>query len=244
LATVSKRIWTGFFPAISIGAATNRDLFFSSYLQTYLERDVRDLSQVGDRRAFVRFVQACAARTARMLNLSDLARDVDVSVNTAKTWLSVLEASYQVVLLHPYHTNVTKRLVKTPKLYFLDTGLCAYLTEWTSPETLMSGAMSGSLFETYVFAEMLKSYWHRVRRPNLYYYRDKDGNEVDFVFEQDQILYPVEVKLSATPRREWGRVFSVLSRLGKPVGEGAVICLCSEAIPLDTHVMALPVGVI
>ncbi len=244
LATTSKRILTGFFPALTAGVVRDRDLFYSSYLQTYIERDVRDLSQVGNQRAFLRFVRACAARTAQMLNLSELARDVDVTVPTAKAWLSILEANYQVALVHPYHSNVTKRLVKRPKLYFLDTGLCAYLTEWTSPETLLAGAMSGSLFETYVFTELLKSYWHRMRRPNLYYYRDKDQNEIDFVFEQDQTLYPVEAKLSGTPRREWVRPFTALQRLGKNVGEGAVVCMCKEPMPLDEHVMAVPANLL
>jgi len=145
---VFKRIWMGSFPALHAGAVRNRDLFYSSYLQTYLQRDVTDLTQVGDQQAFLRFVKAAAARTGQMLNLSELARDVDVTVKTAKSWLSILIASFQVVLVQPYHTNVTKRLIKTPKLYFLDTGLCAYLTEWSSPETLAAGAMSGALFET------------------------------------------------------------------------------------------------
>lgn len=241
---VSETIWMGSFPALRAGPVRDRDLFYSSYLQTYLERDVRDLTQVGNQQVFFRFVKACAARTGQMLNLSELARDVDVSVKTAKAWLSILIASFQVALVQPYHTNVTKRLVKTPKLYFLDTGLCAYLTEWSSPETLASGAMSGAMFETHVFSELLKSWWHRMRTPNLYYYRDKDGREIDFVFEQDRTLFPIEVKRSATPRRDWVRTFSALERLGKTVGEGGVICLCEEPAPLSRGTTAIPVGLI
>ena len=123
-----------------------------------------------------------------MLNLSDLARDADVSVNTAKNWLSILQASFQLELLQPYRTNVTKRLIKRPKLYFLDTGLGAYLTEWSSPETLEAGAMSGALFETYVVSEILKSWWHKGRRPQIFYYRDKDGKEIDLLFIADQTV--------------------------------------------------------
>jgi hypothetical protein len=242
LDAVYKRIWQGSFPALHAGGIRDRDLFYRSYLQTYLQRDVHDLTQVGNQAAFVRFIKACAARTAQMLNLAELARDVDVSVKTAKAWLSILEASFQVALVQPYYNNVTKRLVKTPKLYFLDTGFCAYLSEWTSPETLAAGAMSGAILETHVFAELLKSWWHRLRAPNLYYYRDKDGKEIDFLFEQDQTLFPVEVKRSATPSREWSRTFSVLERFGKPVGDGAIICLCRESIPLGKNVMAFPVG--
>ena len=133
----------GGFPALAVGDVPDHDLFYGSYVQTYLQRDVRDLAQVGDQSAFLRFLRACAARTAQLLNLSDLARDADVSVNTAKAWLSILEGSFQVMRLPPYHTNITSRLVKAPKLYFLDTGLCAYLTGWSSPETLEAGAMSG-----------------------------------------------------------------------------------------------------
>lgn len=244
LDVIYEQIWRGAFPALATGAVKDRDLFYSSYLQTYLQRDVRELSQVGDQYAFLRFVKACAARTAQMLNLSELARDVGITVMTAKAWLSILVAGYQVVLLPPYHSNLSKRLVKMPKMYFLDTGLCSYLTEWSSPETLAAGAMSGAIFETYVFAEILKSWWHRLKEPNLYFYRDKDGVEIDLLCELDQILYPIEVKRAATPAREWARPFSTLNRFGAQVGDGAVICLCGESIPLTAAVTAIPVGVI
>ena len=239
---VFAEIWKGAFPGLVAGPVRDRDLFYSSYVQTYLQRDVRDLAQVGDEQAFLSFLRACAARTGQMLNLSELARDVDVTVNTAKHWLSILRASFQVYLLPPYHSNITKRLVKTPKLYFLDTGLCAYLTEWSSPQTLAAGAMRGAIFETYVFGEILKSWWHRIRMPQLYYYRDKDGREIDFVFLQDQTLYPVEAKLGAAPKQEWAKSFRVLDRLGLPRGHGAVVCLCREPLPLTREATAVPVG--
>src|SRR5436309_8783649 len=171
------------------------------------------LAQVGNEASFLRFLRACAARTGQILNLTDLARDADVAVNTAKAWLSVLQASFQVLLLQPYHRNVTKRLLKTPKLYFLDTGLCAYLTEWSSPETLESGAMSGAVLETYVVTEVLKSWWNRGKQPPLYFYRDKDGREIDLVLIQDGTAYPMEVKKSASPRGEWTQPFATLDRL-------------------------------
>lgn len=237
-------MWTGGFPGLVAGPIHDRDLFYSSYLQTYLQRDVRALSQVGNEMAFVRFLKACAARTAQMLNLSDLARDADVSVNTAKGWLSILQASFQLELLQPYHANVTKRLVKRPKLYFLDTGLCAYLTEWSSPETLEAGALSGALFETYVVSEILKSWWHKGRRPQIFYYRDKDGKEIDLLFLSDQTVYPVQIKKSASPRKAWLQSFASLERLDRPVGEGAVVCLCDQLVPMDRRVSAVPVGMI
>ena len=244
LSRVYKDIWLGSLPALIAGPARNRDLFYSSYLQTYLQRDLKDLAQVGSEAAFLRFLKACAARTAQMLNLSDLARDADISVNTAKSWLGILQASFQVHLLHPYHANITKRLVKRPKLYFLDTGLCAYLTEWSSPETLEAGAMSGPILETYVFAEILKSWWHRGQVPRIYYYRDRDGREIDFLFEQDRRLYPVEVKKAATAKREWADGFAALKRMFENVGDGGVVCLCREPIPLGSGIGAIPVGLL
>lgn len=244
LKQVYEAIWTGAFPGLVAGPVKNRDLFYSSYVQTYLQRDVRDLAHVGSEAAFLRFIKACAARTGQLLNYSDLARDADVSVNTAKSWLSILQTSFQVVLLQPFHSNLTKRLVKRPKLYFLDTGLCAYLTEWTSPATLEAGAMSGAILETFVFGELLKSWWHRGLQPRLYYYRDKDGNEIDFVFVQDKKTFPVEVKKSAAPGPESIRAFESLQRTGVPLGGGAVVCLCKEWLPLKPRIDMVPIGML
>ncbi len=241
---VFQTLWSGSFPALVAGPVADWSLFYSSYLQTYLQRDVRDLAQVGSQEAFLRFLRASAARTGQLLNLSELARDVDVSMTTAKSWLSILEASFQVSLLRPYHSNVTKRLVKTPKLYFLDTGLAAYLTEWSSPATLAAGAMAGAMLETFCYGEILKSYWHRLETPRLYYYRDRDGKEVDFLFVQDGTFYPVEVKLAATPRRGWAEPMAALRRFPERTGPGAVLCLCPEPVPLTREVTALPVAVL
>jgi hypothetical protein len=243
-AEVFRDIWLGAFPGLVAGPVKDRDLFYSSYLQTYLQRDVRDLTHVASESAFLRFLKATAARTGQLLNVTELARDVDVSVNTAKSWLSVLEASFQVFLLPPYHTNLTKRLVKTPKLYFLDTGLCAYLTEWSSPETLAAGAMAGPMLETYVLAELLKSWWHRMQSPQIYHYRDKDGREIDFLLVRDGTLHPLEVKRSATPQRSWVGTMASLKKRQLPVGEGGVVCLCPEYLPLAEGVYAVPVGLI
>lgn len=244
LKSVYHDIWLGAFPSLTAGPVRNRDLFYSSYLQTYLQRDVKDLAQVGNDMAFVRFLRACAARTGQLLNLTAVARDADVAVNTAKNWLSILQASFQIFLLQPYFANTTKRLVKSPKLYFLDTGLAAYLTEWSSPETLEAGAMSGAILETYVLTELIKSWWHRGKMPQIYYYRDRDGQEVDFLFSQDQTVYPVEVKKTASPKREMAQPFTVLGRLKQPIGQGAVVCLCPQIVPLTSNIDAVPVGVL
>ena len=239
-----RLIWRGALPAIALNAAVERDLFFGSYVQTYLQRDVRDLARVGDELAFLRFLRAAAARTGQLLNLVDLARDADVAPNTAKSWLSILQTAEIVYLLEPYHTNVTQRLVKTPKLYFLDAGLAAYLTEWASPETLEVGAMGGPILETWIVAELLKSYWHAGRRPPFYYYRDKDQREIDLLLTQDGIAYPLEIKKTASPSREDVRHFAALQRLGLPVGPGGVICLAERSLPLTATALSIPAWVV
>jgi hypothetical protein len=235
-------IWRGSFPAIALSDDMDRNLFYSSYAQTYLQRDVRDLARVGDEMAFLRFLRASAARSGQLLNLAELARDSDIAPNTAKSWLSILQASGLVYLLEPYHNNVTKRLIKTPKLYFLDTGLCAWLTEWSSPETLEAGAMSGAILETWIMGEILKSWWHNGRREPFYYYRDKDRKEIDLLIEQDGVIYPLEFKKSASPDRHAVRHFSVLDSLKLPVGHGGVICLAGQSLPLTTTTTTIPVS--
>ena len=240
LSDLYRLIWRGAFPALALDPDMDRGLFMDSYVQTYLQRDVRDLARVGDEMAFLRFVRAAAARTGQMLNLAELARDADVAPNTAKTWLSILDVSGLVYLLEPYITNVTKRLVRTPKLYFLDTGLCAYLTEWSSPETLQAGAMSGAILETWVVAELLKSYWHAGRQAPFYYYRDKDRKEVDLLIVRDGTIYPLEIKKTASPTRETARHFEALKRLNMQTGAGGVICLVEQLLPLSSSVHAIP----
>lgn len=238
------RIWRGALPAMALNDLVDRDLFYSSYVQTYLQRDVRALAKVGDELAFLRFLRAAAARTGQLLNLTDLARDADVVPNTAKSWLSILLTSEIVYLLEPYHSNLSQRLVKAPKLYFLDTGLAAYLTEWASPETLEAGALSGPILETWIVAELLKSYWHNGRRPPFYFYRDKDHREIDLLLIQDGITYPLEIKKTASPGREDVRHFAALERLGMSIGPGGVICLAEQWLPLTASAQSIPAWVI
>jgi predicted AAA+ superfamily ATPase len=213
-------------------------------VQTYLQRDIRDLARVGDEMAFLRFLRAAAARSGQLLNMADLARDADVAPNTIRSWLSILQASGIVYLLEPYHTNVTKRLVKTPKLYFLDTGLCAYLTEWSSPETLEAGAMSGAVLETWIMVEILKSWWHNGLRSPFYYYRDKDQKEVDLLIVRDGKVYPLEFKKTASPGADAIRHFQALEKLNMPVGPGGVICLASQSLPLTSNTASIPVSAV
>jgi hypothetical protein len=235
-------IWRGSFPALTLSKDMDRDLFFGSYVQTYLQRDVRDLSQVGDEMAFLRFLRASAARTGQILNMAELARDADVAPNTAKRWLSILQSSGLVYLLEPWFTNVTKRIIKTPKLYFLDTGLAAYLTEWSSPATLEAGAMAGAALETWVVGELLKSWWHNGLRAPFHYFRDKEQREIDLLIVQNGVAHPVEIKKTASPDRNAIRHFTVLEKLGLAVGPGAVISLVRQPLPLTETVWTLPAG--
>lgn len=237
-------IWRGSFPAVASSEDVDRDLFYSSYVQTYLQRDLRDLARVGDELAFLRFFRAAAARSSQLLNMAELARDADIAPNTAKSWLSILQASGIIYLLEPYHTNVTKRLVKAPKLYFLDTGLCSWLTEWSSPETLEAGAMSGPILETWIMSEILKSWFHNGRRASFYFYRDKDQKEVDLLIIKDGTLYPMEFKKSASPNKEDVRHFRILEKLKMPVGPGGLLCLAPQSLPLTASIQSIPVSAI
>ncbi|MBS0627175.1 MAG: DUF4143 domain-containing protein, partial [Verrucomicrobia bacterium] len=242
LMDVYRDIWRGFFPKLWTDSHISRDIFYSSYIQTYLQRDVRDLTKIGDLTTFGRFLKVVAARTGQLLNYADVARDVDIDQKTVKSWISILETSGLIYLLQPYHNNLTKRLIKTPKLYFLDTGLCCYLTGWSSPETLESGSMSGAILETYLFTEILKTYWFNGKKEHFYFYRDKDQKEIDFLIEQDQIIYPIEYKKTATPSLNAAKNFPVLANLKIQVGHGCVLCFKEKEVALSEKVTAIPIG--
>lgn len=234
-------IWRGCFPAIATDDEMDRDLFYSSYVQTYLQRDVKSLVNVGDEMAFMKFLRGAAARTGQLLNVAELGRDAGVTHNTAKKWLSVLETSGLVYLLEPYHSNLIKRMVKTPKLYFMDTGLAAYLTQWTSPETLEAGAASGAFFETWAMTEIIKSYWHHGKKTPFYFYRDNDQREVDLLIVQDGRVFPVEIKKTATPGKNDIRHFESLKRLNMPIDQGAIVCLTDTTLPITDTITAIHV---
>jgi predicted AAA+ superfamily ATPase len=244
LSGLYRRIWHGAFPMLNSHPEIDRNFFYESYISTYLERDVRELSQVGDMQRFFRFLRAAAARTGQLLNYSDLARDADISVPTAKNWLSILLSSGLTYLLEPYYSNRTKRLTQTPKLYFLDTGLCTYLTDWFTPESLEAGAMSGAIFETWCFVELLKSYRHSGQRAPFFFYRDFDQVEIDLIIEYNGTLYPVEFKKSANPGSDAAKNFKILERLNQPVGTGAIICMSSIVMPLTRSCQLIPAAVL
>jgi hypothetical protein len=221
----------------------NRDhvAWQASYVQTYLERDVRGLRQVADLGTFQAFVRTVAARTGQLLNVSDISRDIGVSVGTARAWLSVLEATFQVLLVRPYHANIGKRLVKTPKVYLTDTGLLCYLLGLTDPRLAMNGPMRGQLFETLMVVEVYKALLHQGLEPRLHFWRTATGIEVDLLVETTTGLVPVETKASATPRPEMAQSISALRRdLGDAIRPGYVIHAGDITLPLGGGTLALP----
>jgi predicted AAA+ superfamily ATPase len=233
-------IHRGGMPAV-LSRGADWSLFYSSYVKTYVERDVRALSQIGDETAFMRFMTAVAAGTGGILNCSSLSRDVGVSVPTIERWISVLLASNIIFLLRPYHNNARKRAVKTPKVYFMDTGLAAYLTRWNTPETLERGAASGAFFETYVVSEIVKGYLNAGMEPPLYFYRDRDQREIDLVIHLDGVLYPIEIKKHADPRAGDVRAFGAIDGIaGQRRGPGGVICLYDEPASLGGDDAVIP----
>ena len=234
-------IWRGDMPAL-LDPDIDWDDFYTHYTATYVERDVRELIQVANEERFYRFLISCAARTGAVLNVSELARDVGVEVKTCNHWLSILKASGMVHLLRPYAANAGKRAIKSPKLYFMDTGLVCYLLGWTSPRVARDGAMSGALFETFVVAEILKSYFNDGRNANnVFFYRDERKREIDLVIRDGMTLHPVEIKKGASPQAADVRAFSVLEGMeNTQVGAGAVICQTERAYSLRENVRAVP----
>jgi predicted AAA+ superfamily ATPase len=216
-------------------------LWQASYVQTYLERDVRNLRNIGDLTLFQTYLRALASRSAQLLNLSELARDVGVSVSTAKDWLSILEASFQIFILRPYFVNIGKRLVKSPKVYFMDTGLLCYLVGLQDAQHASAGPMGGAIFENLVAIELYKTIVHRGEEPVLYFWRTASGTEVDFIVETQGKLVPLEVKLSATPRLEMAReIASFRKSFGNQAGPGYVIHPGKTTLPLGEGTIALP----
>ena len=216
------------------------EMFYSTYVNTYIERDVRNLTQVGDTLTFLKFMSAFASRIGQLLNLNSVANEVGITVPTAQRWLSILVSSNIIYLLEPYYNNIIKRAVKTPKIYFLDTGLVSYLTRWKDKEVLEAGNMAGNFFENFVIVEIIKSYYNNGElRPPLYFYRDKEKREIDLIIEQNGKLHPVEIKKSANPNKDMISSFKVLEKLGK-MGEGAIICMYDRIIDLDENNKAIP----
>ncbi len=239
-----ERIWKGCMPGLVSGQYTDRNIYYSSYLSTYMERDVRELSGNIDALKFNRFVTAVAARTSQLLNYKAIADDADIDMPTAKAWVNILETLGIIFLLHPYSNNVLKRTIKTPKVYFYDTGLVCYLTKWSSPEVAESGAMSGALLENFTVSEIMKSYQNAGLEPYLYFYRDRDAKEIDVIMEGDGKLCPLEIKKTATPDKRLTRVFGVIDKSPLQLGTGAVLCMAEQFSAFDRDNLIVPIWMI
>ncbi len=236
-----RRIQRGSMPELLTNPAYSWEKYYGAYVRTYIERDVRKLAQVADELRFQTFMEVIAARTGQMLNLTEVANVVGISTPTATRWLSILVTSNIVYLLRPYFTNLTKRAVKTPKLYFTDTGLAAYLSKWNTPEVLRSGAMAGAFFENFAVMEIAKSYYNSgVLEPPLSYYRDKEKNEIDLIIEQNGTLHPLEIKTTGAPSKGDVSSFRLLEKPGMNRGEGAVVCLSDRLLPLTERDTIVP----
>ena len=239
-----ERIWSGGMPGHRSGRYTDRDVFYSSYIQTYINRDVSDMIPGVDKLLFADFIRAAACRVGQLLNTHDIAQDVGVSDDTAKRWLQVLEKSEVIFYLRPYSNNLLKRTVRTPKMYFFDTGLAAYLTKYASPEILMNGAINGAILENYTVAEIRKTWLNSARECLMHYYRDRDTNEIDMVIEADGELHPLEIRKSTNPGTELASAFKVLDKGSVPRGTGAILCLREEMSAIDRNTFILPIWMI
>ena len=236
-------IFKGGMPKIN-ASSINRDRYYSDYINTYLERDIKELSQVGKLNEFYDFLVYIAARTGQEIKYDEISKQVGISAPTAKSWITILERSGVIFILRPYSSSITNRLVKTPKMYFMDTGLAAYLCRWPNAETLQNGNMDGAFLETYVVSEIVKSYYNSgTPVNNLYYYRDIDQKEIDLLIVTADSIYPIEVKKSKDPSNP-DKNFKVLNKFGLNVKPGLVICMCDEIVPINKNCYLIPVSLI
>lgn len=253
---IYARIFKGSMPALYAGEAVDWETYYRSYVDTYLQRDIRDLAQVADEMNFYNFMTVVAAHTSKPVIYKELANATGISEPTAKKWLSILVSSHIIALVQPYYNNVLKRVVKMPLMHFLDTGLAAYLLKWGNPEALEKGAMSGAFFESYVFSEIYKSYLNAGKEPPIFYYRDKDQKEIDLLLYQNGVISPIEIKKAASPGSTAVKNFKVLTPMEDPekfgameelkvsIGTGSVICMARDLLPLDKKNWYVPVWLI
>ena len=246
ISDIFDKILRGGMPQIISDPGLSYEDYYGSYMQTYIERDIRDLINIKNESKFIKFISCVAARTSQEVNLADLAKDVDIDRKTADNWLSILVTSGIVVLLHPYFGNTIKRIVKRPKMYFMDTGLACYLSMWNNARALELSAMAGAMFENYVISEIYKSYANNgiEARSRLTFYRDNNGKEIDLMIIENGKLYPIEIKMNADPGKNALKNFSVLDSLQEEIAEGAVLCMSSSIIPLDAKNKLVPIKAI
>ena len=238
-----SRIHTGSMPAIASGKYKDSNIFYMSYMSTYIERDIKEISGRIDSLNFLKFITSVAARCSQIVNYASIAQDADINQLTAKRWLQILETLGIVFFVHPYSNNTLKRTIKAPKLYFYDSGLVAYLTKWTSAETLESGAMSGALLENYVISEIFKSYHNVAKEPFIYYYRDRDMKEIDVIIEVNGKLHPIEIKKTATPSSQLTNVFKLIDKTEKR-SNGAILCMAEGLSAFNAENYIVPIVLI
>jgi len=239
-----RRIFNGGMPALASGQYSDRRAVYSSYIGTYIDRDVKEISGTIDSLKFMNFVTAVTALTGQMLNVKTIADAAEIDQVKAKEWLSILETLGIVFYLHPYSNNVLKRTISSPKLYFSDTGLATYLAKWSDSETLMSGAMSGAILENFAVSEIMKSYYNCGIDPAIYYYRDRDTKEIDAILKGDGKLHPIEIKKTATPASQLTRVFKVIEKSPLIRGTGAVLCTTDKLSAFDRDNLIVPVWLV
>lgn len=241
---VYDRIWKGGMPDMLSMDTELRLAYWNSYIDTYLIRDAVDDNGIQDTEGFRKFLRACAAFSAELLNYNDLGNAAGVSAVTAKEWIKVLQSMGIIFLLEPFYNNELKRMIKTPKLYFCDTGLCSFLSSWTSRDTLMNGAASGHYLENYVVSEILKNTSYGEKTVSLNFYRDTNQKEIDLVLEIEGRLYTFEIKRTASPERKLIRTFSLLEKSGKELKAGGIICMAEKPFPMDSSNFLLPVNLL
>ena len=240
---VFEKIIRGSFPALYQNENISTEKFYNGYLRTYLERDIRNLINIKEETKFLTFMSAVAARTGQELNYDSLARDAEIDNKTAKSWLSYLRTSGLIFLLQPYSNNPTTRAIKSPKMYFTDTGLACYLAGYSDAKTLEKSAINGNIFETYVVMEIVKSFVNDNKDPRLYlnFYRDSNQVEIDLIITMNNIIYPIEIKKTKNPDKSMIKNFNILNKGEKEIGEGGIICMVDKMIPLDSKNSAIPI---
>ena len=241
-----ERILNGSYPQIHIDKKIDREKYYETYIRTYIERDIRDLINIKDETKFLKFISNIAARTGQELNMTDICNSIEISNATGENWLSILKNTGIVYLLQPYSNNNIARIVKKPKIYFMDTGLACYLVGYINNVTLEKSAYNGAIFETYVITEIIKSFTNNgvdVRR-HLYYYRDNNGKEIDLLIIKDNVIYPIEVKKSCNPGKESIKNFKIVEKFGMKVGNGGVICMSKDLFPIDVNNNYIPIELI
>ena len=241
---IYERIFEGSMPALVSGKYTNSKLYFNSYITTFIERDILDEIKGVDKFLFSDFIRSCACRVSQVLNIHSIASEVGISDDTAKRWLYALEKSEVIYFLHPYSNNLLKRTIKTPKLYFFDTGVVVNLTKQSSPEVLMNDAISGAILENYVINEILKTFKNELEEPLAYYYRDTNGNEIDLCLIYDNKIHPIEIKRTSTPDKKMIKSFHLLDNLNIKMGNGALICFADKLSAFDKNNFIIPVYMI